>query len=265
MRKVRVGMIKAVPVKWSKRKNWNTLDRLILEAARQGAEVVITPECFLDGYVIHEESCTPERVRRVAERGEKGTYVRRLRALAAEIGLYLVAGLTDTPDRRIFYNAAYLFAPDARVAGKYYKIHVASGYTPGDVLPVFDTQFGRVGIVICADRRWPETIRVLAIKGAEAILMPTYGMWHEANECWMRTRGYENGVYICFTHPNVALIVNPKGAVEAKLTGNVEGVLVHDLDLDAVSRTHLEERRPDMYDALTAPLPPRKPTGQGCM
>jgi len=253
MRSIRVGMIKAVPAKWGKRKNWRTLDRLIREAARRGARVVITPECFLDGYVIHEESCTPDKLRRLAERGENGTYVKRFKALAAELRVHLVAGFTDTPDRETFFNAAYLFGPDGDVLGKYYKIHVAPGYTPGAELPVFDTPFGRVGMVICADRRWAENMRILAVKGAEVILMPTYGMWHEANECWMRTRAYENGVYVCFTHPNVSLITNPKGEVEAKLVGNVEDVLVHDLDLETVTHAHIDERRPDLYGILTQP------------
>ena len=254
MRKVRVGMIKAEPVKWNRRKNWNKLDRLVREAVWRGAKLVIMPECFLDGYVIHEKRCTPQSLRRIAERGEKGTYVRKFSALARELGLYLVAGFTDTPDGKTFYNAAYLFDPRGGVAGKYYKIHVARGYTPGDALPVFHTTFGQVGILICADRRWPENIRILALKGAELILIPSYGMWHEANECWMRTRGYENGVYICFTHPKVALLVNPRGSVEAKLIGNVDDVLVHDIDLDAVTHTHLHDRRPDLYQTLTEPF-----------
>ena len=251
MRRVRVGMIKAVPVKWRKRKNWNTLNRLIREAARRGAQVIITPECFLDGYVIHEKSCTRKKLRLMSERGETGTYVKKFAALARELGVHLVAGFTDTPDDKRFYNAAYLFDRSGKVAGKYYKIHVAKGYTPGDDLPVFDTQFGRVGMVICADRRWPENIRILAVKGAEVLLMPTYGMWHEANECWMRTRAYENGIYVCFTHPQVSLIIGPAGEVEAKLMGNVEDVLVHDLDLDSVTHAHLDERRPDIYGTLT--------------
>ena len=251
MRKVRVGMIKAVPVKWKKRKNWNTLNRLIREAARQGAQVVVTPECFLDGYVIHEKSCSRKKLRAIAERGEKGTYVRKFAALAKELGIHLVAGFTHTPDDKKFYNAAWLFDRRGRIIGKYHKIHVYGRYTAGDELPVFDTEFGRVGMVICADRRWPENIRILAVKGAEVVFMPTYGMKGEPNECWMRTRGYENGIYICFTHPEESLIINPAGEVEAKLVSSAEGVLIHDLDLDTATRAHLDKRRPDIYEALT--------------
>ena len=254
MPKVCIGMIKAVPVKWAKRKNWRTLERLAREAARRGARVIITPECFLDGYVIHEADCTAARLRRMSERGEKGTYVRKMKALSAELGVHLVAGFTDSTDGEAFYNASYLFGPDGAVIGRYYKVHPAELYTAGHSLPVFDTAFGRVGMVICADRRWPENIRVLAVQGARIILMPTYGMWHEGNECWMRTRAYENGVFVCFTHPSVSLITNPKGEVEAKLVGAAPDVLIHDVDTDACDDTHLRARRPELYDALTAPL-----------
>jgi len=252
VRKVRIGVIKAEPVKWNKRKNWNTLDRLVRKAARGGAKLVITPECFLDGYVASDKRSTQEKFRRIAERGAKGTYIKKASALAKQLGLYFVVGFTDTPDGKTFYNAAYLFDPKGRIAGKYYKIHIGARYTPGNALPVFDTSFGRVGILICADRRWPENTRILALKGAEVILIPSYGMWHEANECWMRTRGYENGVYICFAHPKVAFVVNPKGNVEAKLMGSVDDVLLH--DLDTVTHAHLNQRRPDLYQTLTEPL-----------
>ena len=99
--------------------------------------------------------------------------------------------------------------------------------------------------------RWPESIRVLRLKGAQICLMPTYGMWHVDNEWWMRTRAYENQMFVCFTHPSVALITNPKGGVEAKLQSNVPDVLVHEVDLAEVTdENHLANRRPELYGVL---------------
>jgi len=91
------------------------------------------------------------------------------------------------------YNAALLFNRKGEIIGRYYKTHLQSQdlkYSPGKDLPVFETDFGKVGIVICADRRWPEAVRALRVKGAELILNPSYGMWGEANEWWLRTRAY---------------------------------------------------------------------------
>jgi predicted amidohydrolase len=108
----------------------------------------------------------------------------------------------------------------------------------------------KAGMVICADRRWPETIRTLRVKGAEIALTPTYGMWHLDNEWWMRTRSYENEMFVCFAHPNVALITNPQGQVEAKLQTNVPSVLIHDIDLNQTTTHMLKDRRPELYAAL---------------
>ena len=81
--------------------------------------------------------------------------------------------------------------------------------------------------------------------------MPTYGMWHEENEWWMRTRSYENQMFVCFTHPSVSLITDPRGKVAAKLQSNVADVLIHTVDLtEAQDNNHLENRRPDLYDVL---------------
>ena len=110
-----------------------------------------------------------------------------------------------------------------------------------------------VGILICADRRWPENARVLAVRGAEAILIPSYGIWNEANDRWMLTRAYENGRYVCFAHRHVCFVANPKGEMEARLQGNVDGVLLHDLDLGAVLHNHIEQRRWDLTGPLARP------------
>ena len=88
---------------------------------------------------------------------------------------------------------------------------------------------------------------------------PTYGMWHLDNEWWMRTRSYENQMFVCFTHPNVALITNPGGQIDAKLQSNVPGVLVHEVDLaDVRDDNHLEDRRPELYDILADPKHPSR-------
>ncbi len=68
----------------------------------------------------------------------------------------------------------------------------------------------------------------------------------------MRTRSYENQMFICFTHPQVALITNPKGGIDAKLQSNVPDVLIHEIDLSEVTDgNHLADRRPELYDILS--------------
>ncbi|MBI1930249.1 carbon-nitrogen hydrolase family protein [Candidatus Poribacteria bacterium] len=252
MRKVRIGMIVALPKKWEVEANWSTFETLIRRHAEDGVDVFITPECFLDGYAITEEDWTREKFAQVAQALDDSRYVEGVKNLAAQTGAYIVFGFTERESDH-FYNCALLVDRNGEIAGKYYKTHLQSHdlrFTPGEDLPVFELDFGVAGMVICADRRWPETIRTLRVKGAEIVLMPTYGMWHLDNEWWMRTRSYENEMFVCFAHPNVALITNPKGGVEAKLQTNVPSVLIHDLELDEVTTTMLKDRRPELYRVL---------------
>ena len=258
---VRVAMIKAVPVEADREANWQTIQRLTAPLSGQNIDVVITPECFIDGYMVKNKQWSREDVKNNAEPGAHGEYVQRLQKLAAKLKCYLVAGFSECDEDDILRNAAYLFDRNGCIVGKYYKIHVHHYYTRGGDLPVFDCDFGRVGIVICADRRWPENIRVLRLKGAEIILMPTYGMHHEENRMWMQTRAYENGMFICFTHPVQSLITGHSGAVEARLESNVADVLIHDIDLNQVvplqtdaenvaSNHPIQNRYPELYNAL---------------
>ena len=85
-------------------------------------------------------------------------------------------------------------------------------YTPGKNLHAYESDFGSFGVMICADRRWPETARTLTLQGARVIFNPTYGMHDDLNLCMMKTRSYENGIFIVFTHPGQSLITDPKGA-----------------------------------------------------
>lgn len=252
MRNVRIGMIVAMPKKWKVEENWSVFEALVRRHSEDGVDIFITPECFLDGYAVTEKDWTRERFAQVAQVIDESPYVDGLKRLAVQTGAYIVFGLTERQSAD-FYNCALLIDRDGEIGGKYHKTHLQSHdlrFAPGQHLPVFGLDCGIVGMVICADRRWPETIRTLRVKGAEIVLMPTYGMWHLDNEWWMRTRSYENEMYICFAHPNVALITNPKGGVEAKLQSNVPGVLVHDLDVDEVTTHMLKDRRPELYRAL---------------
>ena len=252
-RKVTIGMLKAMPAKWGVEENWAVFEAQFRRHAGEGMDVFITPECFLDGYAVTEADWTVERFAGIAQDVGKSGYIRRVREMARESRTHVVFGFTELL-RGHFYNTALLVGSDGSVVGKYHKTHLQNHdlrFARGEDLPAFDLDFGKVGMVICADRRWPESIRTLRLKGAEICLMPTYGMCHIENEWWMRTRSYENQMFVCFTHPGVALITGPRGGLEAKLQSNVPGVLVHEVDLAEVKDdNHLANRRPELYGIL---------------
>lgn len=142
--------------------------------------------------------------------------------------------------------------------GKYRKTHVQSGgdwkfYAAGEELPVFETPWGRAGVMICYDRQFPEVPRALMQKGAKLVLNPSWGMFGELNETMMRTRAYENGVFIVFAHVKGALVLGPRGDVAAR-SDTGEEILVCEVDLreaEAIRerpRGHLTDHvRPELY------------------
>lgn len=251
--KIKIGMLKAMPAKWDVVGNWAIFEAQF-EAHAKDVDVFVTPECFLDGYAVTEKDWTVERFATVAQDVATSKYIQQVRDMAKRANVHVVFGFTEMRGG-YFYNAALLINRNGEMVGTYDKTHLQTHdyrFARGEDIPVFDLDFGRVGMVICADRRWPESIRTLRLKGAQICLMPTYGMSHEKNEWWMRTRSYENQMFVCFTHPGVALITDPKGDVAAKLQSNVPDVLVHEIDLSEVSDgNHLEDRRPELYGVIS--------------
>ena len=107
--------------------------------------------------------------------------------------------------------------------------------------------------MICADRRWPETVRTLALRGARVVFNPTFGMHDERNLRMMQTRSYESEVFIAFTHPEQALITGPRGQVVSNETSGDVTHAVCEVDLAeadevrAAPMAHLRDRRPEVY------------------
>jgi predicted amidohydrolase len=161
---------------------------LIARAAGRGADVVVLPEGVnLAGtgrsYVEASEPLD-------------GPTTRFLADVAKRHGVYLVAGILER-DGDVVYNTAVLIDRAGRTAGSYRKVslpreEIDGGVTPGDAFPTFETDFGRIGIMICWDVTFPEAARALAMDGAEVILMPIWG----GNTTLARARAIENQVYL---------------------------------------------------------------------
>jgi len=252
----RLALMQADPEKWNLKTNFAVFLRCLEDADAQDADIFITPECWLDGYAASHKDSTPERLRAVAQDLNESPFLRQVAEEAKKRGMYICFGFTSLENGKP-YNAAGLWSERGERVGVYHKTHLQTHdlqFAPGESLPVFPSPWGPLGIMICADRRWPETARTLRLKGAKLILNPTYGMHHLANEWWMRTRGYENQCYIAFTHPQVGFVVGPKGDIEGKRELGEPGVLICDIDLTrAKDDNHIRDRRPDLYTILTAP------------
>jgi len=159
---------------------------LLAEAARQKADLVVLGE-------IAPTANLGKKPEEVAE-PVPGPSTDFFAALARQHDFYVVFSL-DERVGHLIYNTAVLIGPDGRLVGKYHKVclpreEVESGVAPGSEYPVFETRFGKVGMMICYDGFFPEPARELAKRGAEVIAWPVWG----CNPLLARARACENNV-----------------------------------------------------------------------
>ena len=161
---------------------------LIAEAARQKADLVCLGECLTKAFtpLSHAEAAEPVP-------GPSTEYFGRL---AKKHDLYIVAGIFERVEN-VIYNTAVLLGPNGELVGRYRKLclpreEILGGVTPGKGYPVFETRFGRVGMMICWDVHFPEVARGLAANGAEVIAMPIWG----GNPKLAAARAIENQIHL---------------------------------------------------------------------
>jgi predicted amidohydrolase len=230
---VRVAGIVAKWIRGDKEANFRRVERLVREAAEHQAKIVCTTECFLDGYAIADKSIPLATYQALAERIPGGSYYERLARLAAELDILLVAGMLEV-DAEHYYNTAALIGSDGTLLGKYRKQkleHESVRNTPGETSHVFGTRHGRVGVMICADRRDQAIVRRFCERGAELLICPSGGMFGpEKNDPILQARSRENGKYIIFVHPAEFLVTAPDGSIAAqKLLGDRLLVASHEI------------------------------------
>lgn len=255
------------------------------EAARAGVRLLAFSELFLAPFF-------PNRL----DEGFERWFMRRddplLVALIAHARTLRIALVLPFAERAAagFFNAALVVDEQGRVAGHYRKTHIPAYFpvegpggtgsfekfyfTPGDRLDVFDVAGVRIGVQICNDRLYPEPSRVLALRGAEMLVMPicysTYADPGHRASIWdvpLRARAYENGAFVLACnrvgvegprhHLGRSMVVDPRGAILREAGTEAPELLVAEIDLDAVDAARKRfpwwrDRRPDLYAALAS-------------
>ena len=235
-----------------------------------GADFVTLPEMF----------CCPYEAKNfpVYAEPEKGTMWQFLSDIAKKNKIYLSAGTMPENDNGKIYNTAYVFDREGRQIAKYRKSHLfdidvkggqcfheSDTLTAGNEIVTFDTEFGKFGICICYDLRFPEMGRIMAEKGAKALIVPaafnmTTGPAHW--ELTYRAQAVFNQVYTIGTAPardmnasytswGHSIVVSPWGEVLSQLDEK-EGIAITDIDFEKVDEVReqlplLKHRRKDMY------------------
>lgn len=163
---------------WDLAANIATAERLVREAARRGAGIILLPELFETPYF-----CIEQDVRHLglARPLAESAVVGHFRELARELGVVLPISFFER-DERVFFNSIAIVDADGSLLGVYRKAHIPNGpgyqektyFSPGDTgFRVWDTRFARIGVGICWDQWFPEAARVMALQGAELLLYPT--------------------------------------------------------------------------------------------
>lgn len=256
MEQLRLALVKTYPQKGNLAANHAALMEILAEIAPHRPDVVITPECFLDGYVVTGPKVTAESLRKYAVVPDQSAYVQAVQAYARAQGCWVIDGLSRLTPQGV-YNSAVVINRGGEISGIYDKTHIQTHdakFLRGEALPVFASDFGLFGVMICADRRWPETVRTLALKGARILFNPTYGMSDQRNQHMMQTRSYESEVFIAFAHPGQSLVTGPRGEVICNSRKRSERFTLCEVDLNqaealrAAPEGHLRDRRSDLYE-----------------
>jgi predicted amidohydrolase len=215
----RTVRIAGIVLKWlrsDKEANYQRVEPLIREAASGGAKIVCTTECFLDGYAIADKSIPLDVYRGLGERIPDGPYFRRLAELTKELKIYLIAGMLEADgDDRL--NTAVIIGPDGKLIGRYHKQHLeheAVRNRAGNECSVFSTEYGKIGVMICADRRLPDVVKGFCSRGADFLICPSGGMFGpKDNDPILQSRSKENSKHIVFVHPAEFLVTAPDGSI----------------------------------------------------
>lgn len=252
-----VAALSLTPEPWDKQANYAKLERFARQAAAQGAQVIVAPEGYLEGYVGNQHrtpGLTRERYATEAAEALDGPLMTRVRSLAVELKVYLMTGFAERRGAEVF-NSAVMFAPDGAIVLHYSKSHTMNDEpfnTKGVEFPVVATPHGQWGALICFDRQVPETARILALKGADILFVPAWGGYGEMNDLMMRVRAYENGVHLVFVHPKRALLIDASGTVLAQNNGEDDQIVLARFSIPSRRKGGLlQYRRPELYGDLT--------------
>ncbi len=288
--RVVLGLAQFDVVKGRPELNFDKAKRFAEKASACGVDILLLPELWYSGYDLRNagryavdrlsdqntgrcavgaaESDEAESMSLFAESSGLSAKTRcllsELRALAASKGIFLYGSLITRKNDR-FYNTAYLIDPSGRIAGEYDKIHLFGGmneekyFSAGERGVISDIRFGRVGLSVCYDLRFPELFRLYSTGGASLVLL--CAEWPAARaDHWdvlLKARAIENQLFVaavnrvgsdddtCFG--GRSMVVDSWGRVVA-CGGGEEELVTTEIDLGMVDR--VREEFPALKDAM---------------
>lgn len=270
MNKMKVAIVQ-MHVEENKLKNIEIAAEFMKNASNEKVDMVILPEMF----------CCPYKTSNfpIYAEPEGGQCYTLLSQLSKEYAVYLVAGSMPEKDAEGYvFNTSYAFDRKGNKIGKHRKMHLfdidveggqyfkeSETLTSGRDITVFETEFGKMGLAICYDIRFPELSRLMVDEGAKVIIVPAAFNMTTGPAHWdilFRSRALDNQVYTigaapardnssCYVSYGNSIIVSPWGNVIRHMNEK-EGLSIAELDLDYIEKIRrelplLEHRRKDIY------------------
>ncbi len=267
---MKIGLVQ-MNVEDNKNMNLKKARNMIVEAHKQGAEIIMLPEMFNTPY-------QNDKFGEYAE-DEAGKTLAFLRKVAEELKILLIGGSIPEREGDKIYNTSYIINEDGDVIGKHRKVHLfdidvkggitffeSDSLTAGDEATIIDTSFGKIGVAICYDIRFPELFRKMVLDGARYLFIPAAFNIVTGPAHWeilTRARALDNQVYLAIASParsdelsykayGHSLIVNPWGEIVDQLDEK-ESILVVEIDPDMVDNIRgelpiLKHRKPLVYE-----------------
>lgn len=252
--------------------------QLIDKAGESGVQILCMQEVFNQPYFCPSQDT---KWYAAAERVPDGPTIQLLKQYAKKHQMVIIAPIYEEDITGVYYNTAAVIDANGEYLGKYRKTHIpqVAGFwekfffKPGQSnWPIFDTQYGKVGVYICYDRHFPEGWRALALNGAEIIFNPSATVAGLSKYLWeleQPAAAVANGCYIAAinrvgkeapwdigTFYGSSYFVNPRGEIEAQASEDKDELLTCELNLDLVREVRnqwqfFRDRRPESYDILT--------------
>lgn len=242
---------------------------LIRKAAEKGAKLVCFPEVQLSPFFAQYE----DKDASAYVITEDSRYISEMRSLCREAGIYVSPNFyIEEHGRR--YDMSLLIDDEGKIIGRQKMVHVAqcekfyeqSYYTPSEEgFHVFDTPLGKIGIVVCFDRHYPESIRTEALRGAELTIIPTANTKAEPSDLFqweVRVQAFQNSVNIAMCNrvgledgmnfSGESIVCNYEGGI-LSIAGANEELLIAEVDMQGASDTrrrkpYVQLRRTDLYE-----------------
>ena len=270
MEKIKIAAIQ-MPTVADKMENVRTVKAYLEKIRDENPDFVILPEMFCCPYQTENFPIYAEK--------EGGPVWQQLSGYAKQYGIYLIGGSMPEKDAEgNVYNTSYIFDREGKQIGKHRKVHLfdidvkggqtfkeSDTLTAGDSDTVFDTEFGKIGVMLCFDIRFPELSRMMVNDGARIVFVPaafnmTTGPAHW--ELSFRTRALDNQIYMVGCAPardvsagyiswGHSIVTDPWGRV-IDMLDEKKGILLAELDMDYEEQVReelplLKSRRKDIY------------------